>query len=74
MSRALPASPALPPLLAWEMAKQLRSLRAEREGLLARLQRIDPRSTRRLAIERQLAALTTDILAAEVRLNGGTGP
>lgn len=64
-------TPAPPPLMAWDERRRLGQMLRERESLRARLQHIDPRSTRRIAAEKQLAALTTEILAAELRLTGG---
>ncbi|MFT0861681.1 hypothetical protein [Ancylobacter sp. G4_0304] len=68
MPRAPAPRPDLPPLLALEVRGRLSVLAREHHELRRRLVQMAPRSLRRLRAEADLAALTRQILAAELAL------
>ncbi|CAA0086977.1 Uncharacterised protein [Starkeya nomas] len=68
MPRARDQHPDMPPLLALELHGRIGGLIRERHDLLKQMSRMAPRCRRRLDAERAVAALTRQILAAEISL------
>ena len=72
MARQRAAASPLPPLFVWNERKRIGELERQRDGLKTRMQRMPPRSRRRLHAESEIAVLTRQILAAEVSLERST--
>ncbi|CAA0128985.1 Uncharacterised protein [Starkeya nomas] len=68
MARVRDQHQELPPLLAVEVRGRLSLLVRNRHELLKQINRMAPRSMRRLAAERDLARLTHEIIAADLAL------
>ncbi|HEY9212083.1 MAG TPA: hypothetical protein VIQ29_04420 [Ancylobacter sp.] len=69
MARARSDAPSFPPpLIAMAEHRRINELMRERAVLLGRLVKIAPRSIRRIELEREIAALTRQILTAEIAL------
>ncbi|MDR6952654.1 hypothetical protein J2X65_002013 [Ancylobacter sp. 3268] len=66
MARAHAVASAVVPLLAWDASRRIAEIARQRDELRRRMSVMAPRSRRRLQAEAELAALTRDILVAEI--------